>query len=85
MAKTKSNNKTKLTISAINDIVESEGLGYAIQDYLNADRIADPDLSEMWAKAAEQLNEITAYLEDNIFEDGDEIEEDDDEEEEEIY
>ncbi len=77
--------KKKLTISQINDIVETEGLGYAIEDYLASNRIADADLADMWAKASELLKEIQSYIEDNIFDDGEEERDEDEDEEETDY
>lgn len=60
--------KKKLTVAQVGEVIESEGLGYAIQSYLSADRIADHDLADMWERAANLLNEIEQYIEDNVDE-----------------
>lgn len=48
----------------VHALIENEGIGYAVQDYLRADRIQDEDLAQMWADARELLNCIEAYLAD---------------------
>jgi hypothetical protein len=55
----------KNTINDVANIVDSEGLGYAIQSYLSAENIEDEELRTMWEDAATLLNNIEAYLEDN--------------------
>jgi hypothetical protein len=47
---------------AVAGIVDNEGLGYAIQHYLDPARIADPVLREKWAAAAKILNDIDEIL-----------------------
>lgn len=47
----------------VNSIVESEGLGYAVEHYLDANSIADPELSKLWATAADALKKISTILE----------------------
>ena len=44
------------------DIVEMEGLGYAVQHYLGAESIKDEKLAALWASAKEALNAIVAAL-----------------------
>jgi hypothetical protein len=53
----------KLTTDQVAEIVDFEGLGYAIQSYLGADRIEDEKLAHMWKEAAELLDRIEAHLE----------------------
>lgn len=53
-------------------LIENKGIGYAIQDFLGADRIQDEDLAQMWADAKELLNYIEAYLADYAPADDDE-------------
>jgi len=43
-------------------VVESEGLGYAVTDYLNASSIDDPDLRKVWRAAAEALAQLESAL-----------------------
>jgi hypothetical protein len=52
----------KLSISEVADIVECEGLGYAISDYMAADQIGDPRLRDLWELAAGILAEIEAII-----------------------
>ena len=44
------------------DIVESEGLGYAVQHYMGADAIKDPKLAALWKTAKDALDAIEAML-----------------------
>lgn len=53
----------KYTIEEIKDIVESEGLGYAIMEYVEAKKIEDPNLAELWRDAYDSLKGIEAILE----------------------
>lgn len=57
--------KQKHSVSEIAGIIESEGLGYAIQSYVKASSIKDEDLADMWERAKELLDEIQEYVEDN--------------------
>lgn len=43
-------------------IVECEGLGYAVQYYMSADKIANPLLADAWRRAREALDEIDEIL-----------------------
>ncbi len=42
----------------ISEIIEQEGLGYAVQHYLNAAACADPEMKKLWAQAKEALDKI---------------------------
>lgn len=44
-------------------VVEAEGLGYAVQHYMSADRIANPKLRGLWKRAADALDAIDKILE----------------------
>jgi hypothetical protein len=44
------------------DIVESVGLGYAVQHYLGASAIKDPKLAALWRTAKETLDAIETLL-----------------------
>lgn len=54
------------TVADIAYKVESEGLGYMVQYHTGADMIADPVLATMWEDAAQLLNQIEQYIEDNM-------------------
>ncbi len=69
----------KYKVAEIYDIVEQEGLGYAVHRHVTADRISDPVLSTLWEDATALLEQIEQYLEDNHnepFESDEEDEED---------
>lgn len=53
----------QFSILEIKQIVESEGLGYAVQDYLSSESILDPKLKQLWDAAQHALNAIEQYLE----------------------
>lgn len=53
---------SKRTIQEISQIVDSEGLGYSIQYYLDYSQIEDPLLSDKWKQAKELLREIEDIL-----------------------
>lgn len=53
---------SKYTIADVADIVESEGLGYAVMDYMSAEKIEDEDLARLWRIAKEALDGIDAIL-----------------------
>lgn len=55
---------SKVTKEELAQIVDSEGLGYAVQHYLSADKIEDEELSRLWKEAGELLNKIDNILED---------------------
>jgi hypothetical protein len=44
------------------DIVEMEGLGYAVQNYMSADQIKDQKLAALWKTAKDALDAIEAML-----------------------
>lgn len=54
--------KKLLSNKKIKEFVENEGLGYAIQSYLDADQIADPILAVRWQIAKDTLDAIDAIL-----------------------
>ena len=54
----------KYSIEQVADIVHSEGLDYAITDYMSADSIKDPDLARLWRIAKEALDGISEILPD---------------------
>ncbi len=52
----------KVSNEQVVEIIETEGLGYAIGEYLNADNIEDETLATMWEEAQNLLHEIDNYL-----------------------
>lgn len=53
-----------ITLEGLAGIVETEGLGYAIEDYLSADRIADPEVRTLWDQASKAMKRIRELLPD---------------------
>ena len=53
----------KLTIEEVADIVEGEGLGYAVTDYMNSDSIEDEELAKLWEEASIAMRKIQEILE----------------------
>lgn len=53
----------KKSVDQVAEIIETEGLGYAIQHYLSPENIADKKLADMWQRAAALLKEIERYVE----------------------
>jgi len=51
-----------MTKQEVADIVDSEGLGYAITSYISGDDIDDPILREKWKEADKLLGEIQSIL-----------------------
>lgn len=65
MPKTKKKAKT-LTNLEIAYIVDTEGLGYAITDYMGSENFEDQHLAELWDTAQETLQEIQDVLEEAL-------------------
>jgi hypothetical protein len=53
---------TKHTNEEIYNIIDKEGLGYAVTSYLNSDNIEDEKLVELWKIAQRALLDIENYL-----------------------
>ncbi len=73
-ASNKFNNKL-MTVYAVNDekfgthtmndaynIIENEGLGYAVTSYISGNEFADPKLRELWNNAERVLNDLEEYV-----------------------
>jgi hypothetical protein len=45
------------------DIIENEGLGYAVQCYTSGDDFKDPKTAMLWTEADKALGALVAYLE----------------------
>jgi hypothetical protein len=52
------------SIQDLADIVEIEGLGYSISDYVNPDKIEDASLKKLWKKAQDALRAVQDFLDD---------------------
>lgn len=50
------------TMEQIRDIVESEGLGYAVQSYIGHESVP-LELADAWKRASDALDEIEKALE----------------------
>jgi hypothetical protein len=49
-------------------IINQEGIGYAVQGYCSAEEFKDPQTVLLWQKAHDVLNELELYLGNNTFE-----------------
>jgi len=54
-----------ISLEEVASVIEVEGLGYAVQIYLDGNKIEDKDLGKMWNDAKELLNQIEQYVMDN--------------------
>ncbi len=52
----------KVSVEDIVSIVENEGLGYAVGEYLDAESIKDKTLAKLWGQAQDALDEVEHYL-----------------------
>lgn len=55
-------NKEKYSNKEARDIIESEGVGYAVQHYISGDSFKDKKTAELWNKAEAALNELEEHL-----------------------
>jgi hypothetical protein len=46
------------------DIIETEGLGYAVTDYCRGSSFADPETAKLWDAARDALRSLVRYVED---------------------
>lgn len=60
MAKKKKSDK--MSLKEVAEVVEMEGLGYAVMDYMSGDSIADKHLADLWDDAKMMLKSIDNYL-----------------------
>lgn len=44
------------------DIIDNEGIGYAVLDYTSAEEFKDTRTAELWANAAIALGELESWL-----------------------
>ena len=52
----------KMSIREVADLVENEGIGYAIECYLGADEIEDENLRDKWRRVGVLIGEIREIL-----------------------
>jgi hypothetical protein len=52
----------KKDLFEVAQIVNSEGIGYAVQDYMSGEWIENPELAELWDRASDLLDKIDAIL-----------------------
>lgn len=50
------------TKDEVREIVDSEGLGYAVLDYMSGDQIEDPELRQAWVDANLALGRLQKLL-----------------------
>lgn len=55
---------TKRGNEEVKAIIEDEGLGYAVQSYMDEDSIEDPELAKAWKEARAALDKIEELLKD---------------------
>lgn len=53
----------KLSIKQVAEVVEMEGLGYAVTDYLGSGSIEDESLAKAWKEAKTALRKIETIIE----------------------
>lgn len=58
----------KKTNRQVADIIECEGLGYAIQHYLSPNDIEDEELARAWSEAKRALDHVEEVLQDEFEE-----------------
>lgn len=46
----------------LRNAIDQEGLGYAIEDYLDPDHIQDPEVREAWKAAAAAIGRVRELL-----------------------
>lgn len=54
--------EAKKTDDEIKDIIENEGLGYAIQSYLSWKHIENKELAKWWKEASVAMSKIESIL-----------------------
>jgi len=56
-------NDVPLSVTKVQEIVDNEGIGYAITEYLSSDCIEDEELSRLWQEATAAFLAVELYLE----------------------
>lgn len=77
--------KKKYTLSDVLSIIESDGIGNAIENLIDSSSITDPDLEDLWSRAKTILDDIREHIElggserdEEVGDDGDDGDDDDD-------
>ena len=52
----------KLNVADISRIIAYEGLGFCVFEYIQPDRIKDPELAKLWVATKKKLTEIVTYV-----------------------
>lgn len=52
----------KMTVAQVVDVIDSEGLGYAIRDYMSGDFIEDQELAKLWDEARKSIMLIETHI-----------------------
>lgn len=52
----------KMTVEEVASVVDREGLGYALTNYMNADSIADSMLAQAWTQAQQAMARVKDLL-----------------------
>jgi len=74
MSKKRQPPKRTITNLQVNDIVESEGLGYAITGYIGSEEFVDLELAALWDQANDILTKIQNKLDQAVEDDvGDQL------------
>jgi len=54
--------KEKFSDQDLRDLIDNEGLGYAVYGYLSADRVEDPYTALLWSNAYVALAALDKHL-----------------------
>lgn len=52
----------KMSDIEVREVVDSEGLDYAVRHYMDSNGIGNPETAKLWDAAAEALNALAAQL-----------------------
>lgn len=54
-----------ISVNDVDHVIKMEGLDYALEHYVNAQRIEDDKLRALWINARIALHELTTYIKEN--------------------
>ena len=57
-----------INLSKLQDIIDNEGLEYAVTSYTSGEEIEDPDIREAWINAREAFKNLNKVLEEKGIE-----------------
>jgi len=63
----------KYSCSEIKNVLQNEGLAYAVTCYMASDQIADPKLAKLWDECANKIDELNSYIEKHSEEEDDDV------------